>query len=352
MSKFRRVISVFFVIVFLCVGTPNSMAYSSSFTTSNTDETIAYENLNYFLQYELNIDCEIISSMFLYNNDDDIIAYAFVLSTGGYAITDLQGTIIEAQFDNSSLTEKFINFFGKIYYGGPTNYYAKNGNSFVDIVNNNVVSKETVLFNMDSFENTMLYSSISARNSNVSRGITMRYDLQHTLPTISYNPQNLHCASTAAAIVLHYFDDYRNSAIVPNYLDDATGVKLVDYLIPFIHGTPSVGGVTVREISNGVNDYFEDQNITGIYSDYTGITLSSSYTVANFFQECRTFIEADYPIIIIFNDNSSYGGHFYIIHGLLQDVSGGQYYAYLNNGAGSNNVFINLIYVNSVAIIW
>jgi UDP-N-acetylmuramyl tripeptide synthase len=82
----------------------------------------------------------------------------------------------------------------------------------MNIYNNTTVDYVQVLNNIISFENISFSNQFTTQlNSTSTRSITMRYDLDHPLQTISYNPGNVHCASTASAIVLHYLDDYRNA---------------------------------------------------------------------------------------------------------------------------------------------
>ncbi|MBQ7290119.1 MAG: hypothetical protein IJW76_00140 [Clostridia bacterium] len=352
LNKMKKIIVLILILTLLF--SSNILAINTSINLEKS-ENVAYYNFLTYIKNVLNLDNKINSSKPLYNIDDEIIGYCFLLSSQSYAITDLNGTIIEAHFEPNATYDIFNdNFNKKIYYGGPFNYYVKNKTDFMNIYNNTTVDYVQVLNNIISFENISFSNQFTTQlNSTSTRSITMRYDLDHPLQTISYNLGNVHCASTASAIVLHYLDDYRNANIIPDELDDATGVKLIDHLIPFIHGTPSVGGVTVSEIRTGLNNYFISRNMYyRVIKDSFPLNTSTSYPTGQIFTALRQIIELDYPIIVIFYDASGYGGHFYIIHGLLQDISGGQYYAYVNNGYGSNNIMLNLLYINSCAVVY
>ncbi|MBQ8404239.1 MAG: hypothetical protein IJX55_07455 [Clostridia bacterium] len=353
LNKMKKIIVV--VLILTLAFSANVFAVDTSIILE-TSEYVAYSNFSTYVENVLKLDNKINSSKSLYNIDDEIIGYCFLLSSQSYAITDLNGTIIEAHFEpNNTYDILNDNFNKKIYYGGPFNYYVKSETDFINIATDTIVDCNQAIHNIESFQSFSISNKLAQSINMASvRSITMRFDLDHSLKTISYNPGGVHCASTAAAIVLHYLDDYKNSNIIPDELDDSTGIKMVDHLIPFIHCTPSVGFVTVNEIRKGVNNYFISRNMgnymvatDGFYPD-----TSTSYPISTFFTSLRQIIEMDYPIIIIFSDTSGQGKHFYVIHGLLQDVSGGQYYAYVNNGLGSNNVMLNLNYAVNVAVIY
>jgi hypothetical protein len=224
----------------------------------------------------------------------------------------------------------------------------------------NLISAEYVQEDIEEFSeksNSTIIDNYSAMTAS-ARSVSFRYDLVNSLRTIEYNPNGV-CASTAAAIVLYYYDDYKNSNAITNEFQDSTGESLIVYLSTLINGIPPQSA-TVRQIRNGLLMYFAEQQLSNVYSaTYSGVSIDTTssttinQTISDEFSLFVSLIQNDNPIIVLFNAGigQTYDEHFLVIHGLLQDVSGGEYYAYLNDGWGSNNVMLNLKYLNSYAYI-
>ncbi len=324
-------------------------------------ETIE-ENMNLYISDVLQEDNEIVSYIPMYDTDNQVNAYCFFLSPCGYIITDLNGSIVEANFEHSKNYDLLQEVSNKaIYYSGPYSYYLlDNDGNLCDLISNRVLSTEYVEQSMDAFSEKANKSNVNnASTMSVSpRNITFRYDLTYPLRTIEYNPNGV-CASTAAAIVLYYYDDYKNSNAITNEFQDSTGESLIVYLSTLINGIPPQSA-TVRQIRNGLLMYFAEQQLSNVYSaTYAGVSIDTTssttinQTISDEFSLFVSLIQNDNPIIVLFNAGigETYDEHFLVIHGLLQDVSGGEYYAYLNDGWGSNNVMLNLKYLNSYAYI-
>ena len=361
MKKTNRLLSLVLVFALLFSTVNFALSIDNLNNTYISVETII-ENMNLYIPNVLQEDNEIVSYIPMYDTENQVVAYCFFLLPCGYIITDLNGSIVEANFEHSRNYDLLQEASSQtIYYSGPYSYYTlDNSGLLCDLMTDNLISAEYVQEDIDEFSeksNSTIIDNYSAMTAS-ARSISFRYDLVNSLRTIEYNPNGV-CASTAAAIVLYYYDDYKNSNAITNEFQDSTGESLIVYLSTLINGIPPQSA-TVRQIRNGLLMYFAEQQLSNVYSaTYSGVyidTTSSTtinQTISDEFSLFVSLIQNDNPIIVLFNAGigETYDEHFLVIHGLLQDVSGGEYYAYLNDGWGSNNVMLNLKYLNSYAYI-
>ena len=75
----------------------------------------------------------------LYNFDESIIAYCLIYKDNGYIIYDNNGNMIVRSDEGKPL---FYQINKPIYITGPTGYYYKDKNSFINILNSNIILNE------------------------------------------------------------------------------------------------------------------------------------------------------------------------------------------------------------------
>ncbi len=345
-----KVISIFLLLsIVLSFGITSVGATYNNFNDVDVQETVIS-----YVRNNLDLDIEIKDKINLYNLDDNIIAFAFILSSGGYIISDLKGEIIQAYFEYTKTSDVFCDVVEetKIYYAGVDNYFIKKNSCMIDLFTGEEIEENIVSQLINNFEEI---SSKPVATSNSSSGITpyavtSKYMLANPLATISYNPNNLICGSTAAAILLFYYDDYKDGNVLQGlYESDRTGETIIKFLAVPINGgiSDTSRGATVSDIRDGLNIYFNSMNL----KDYSAIADSRNLGFG-YSNDFMNMIRSDKPFILIFDDvEGSPRGHFYVVHGILLDYGNGLYYVYCNNGYGSNNVFLSMKYACNYVVL-
>ena len=91
----------------------------------------------------------------LYNFDESIIAYCLIYKDNGYIIYDNNGNMIVRSDEGKPL---FYQINKPIYITGPTGYYYKDKNSFINILNSNInkytieyLANEYLDFNLEEY---------------------------------------------------------------------------------------------------------------------------------------------------------------------------------------------------------
>lgn len=159
--------------------------------------------------------------------------------------------------------------------------------------------------------------------------------IKGVVPNYSYNPNGI-CGSTAAAMLLRWYDIYVNTKYVPASLVSSSGTSLIKHLVPYIDGENP--GSKPGEVYSGIQDYCTDQKI----SHSGGLeAVSSDYIIGR--------VSSDgVPYIMGLRASSSYGAHW--VTGYGYTLSGSTCYAIVNDGHGKTDVSINI--VNGDFIVW
>ena len=342
MKKFIAII-MSILIVGCCLVTP-----ASATNISKEKNNFITERVEDFVSSRKGEDFTIKAIKPFLDEEENVISYCYFLEPVGYVIIDTGAEVVEAAFDNTASYKALISQEGNIYYAGPLNYYTRNNSCYNNIMTKEAVPENAVAVSINEFTDTISTSvSYNAVNTNaLSRGSITTDKLTGTLRRYSYNTGVI-CGSTAAAIMLMYYRDYRDSWVVPSWHDTSTGQSLIELIRPEINGDPPQGAFC-SDVVRGLNFYFRWRGIADQYS----ATWSSGSVSATTYNAIRSLITANKPVEILINDHPTYGNHFVVAHGVEKEIHGSTYYyIYAGDGWGSNNVLISFRYLRQYAYI-
>lgn len=221
----------------------------------------------------------------LYSTDGALIA--IYLSNGNdYCILNSENyEIIEMSDEhNIEFIEQANKNTKKVIYSSPLNYYSKSSsgelqNQFNEVITDNLVQavnfkdlakKESTIFEKQNFKfnnsSTMASPKFGIYDYFVSSS--------NLIPNYSYNPNGI-CGSTAAAMLLMYFDKRDNNNYVPANLESSDGVKLIKTLMPLIDGTNPGSGY--NELVNGLNNYLSRNGFSRTSYKRSDFSLNLNY---------------------------------------------------------------------------
>lgn len=331
-NKLKKLLCIFISSVLFIIPT---VCFAESGSTLNDD----------MLGFISSKNCQVIGDATpLYTVDEEVIAYYHALQPKGYLICDVSGNIIEGSFENNiNLPEQMI------YYLGPMNLCVKNLDSFEDIKSGNlyeasVVEESSELFadKINSVASVDRSIGLNARSVN-PRSVAYN-TVNGTLRTYDYNPTGI-CGSTAAAILLMYYDDYVDGGMVSSSYTSSTGQSLIRLLVPHIETDGEGNGSETADVVSGLNWYL------------SWVGKSSSYTARSYvwvdYDDYMDLIDDDTPAIIGLYSHPTYGNHWVVGYGYEKYIRQDRSYCYyiLNDGWGSNAVFILSDYVDDAIYI-
>lgn len=241
----------------------------------------------------------------------------FTLFPKGYAIYDeISGIIEEMQLDSDS---PYNDKYGEAYYGGPLNYLLKRNDEFYNILNDEHITEEDILYLYD-------LEVYTVNNRSGSKGLpttTNNWYINNTSYFTSllgddfgYNNTGI-CTQIACQIILGYYDNYVNTKYVPaNYRSGyGTTSSFLTLLESFI-GTTSSG---LSNAASGINTYFNS-----IFFPST----SASYDIGNHntvFTRVSNNVSNNRPTVIAmfnsYNSNCSMN-HSVVAYGYREELTG------------------------------
>lgn len=309
----KKILVLFITLSFLCPS-----VIKESYTLSKySDET------NYVKSFLISIkkDSNISEPIELSNFNNSLEALAFNIDSGGYIILNTNDyNIVEMSFDNSSPYDKN----DSNYYNGPLQYYAKENDKYISIMDNNIVNIE----NIETFYHTKKEPYlISLKKQNlstydISRSLDVEKHLNGSLSQWYVSGNN--CGSIACAIMMKYYDAY----IDGNYVDSAYESK--NNLIALMQQYVGSGSTMYSSIVGGLTQYFFNKNINNTCNVSSGFSFSLLMSKIN----------NNRPLIYLMQNHPSYGNHYVIAHGYFNSDINGKYMI-INDGWGRNNVWIN-----------
>lgn len=272
----------------------------------------------------------------LYDADDNVIAWGYTLSPTGYLIVKDQ-TVVEFSLVNESP------FSGKekTYFGGPLNYYTKTSSGYKGVRSAQTIDKDRLQNEAVAFSNVKTPQAAAAQsqfNNALSYDSSESCYLSGTPRTYTYNPNGV-CGSTASAVFLMYYHDYKDSFVVPSWYVTSDGVSLINLLIPHIDG--DVPGSSEADVENGLGWYLRWRGISSTYCTY-----STSLDYSNY----KSIIASGRPAIVLMNGNPTYGDHWVVGHGYYYYASGRDAWCYyvVDDLFGNNGISINSSYVTDI----
>lgn len=296
---------------------------------------------------------EIVSQKALYGANDLVLAHCYFLRPEGYVIVDTNGMVTEAAFEATASYRALQAGTEKIYYTGALSYYVKGNENYRDIVSQETVSAEAVasalVTHREMVQSNAVKTSLLQRNQSIQpQSSVVNQFATGSLRKYSYNP-NVICGSTAAAILLMYYRDYKDSWIVPSWHVTDTGESLINLLVPQINGDPPQVAYS-SDVALGLNWYFRWRGISDQYYSNWNQFVSQADTYEKFL----SYMLASTPVEVLINNHGVYGNHFVVAHGVQLKWFGGDvysYYMFVGDGWGSNDVLISMSYIRSYAYI-
>lgn len=285
-----------------------------------------------------NEDASISQVVPMYNTEDTVIAWLYVLDPVGYVVEDASHEIVvEFSFCNSfNYTEG-----DTLYYGGPTQFYQKDSGSFYNVKSDVAVSDGEVAEKSLAFATTTA-SLIENADSTLSLlANTPPYSLdKNEFQLYEYNPDG-RCGSVAAAILLAYYNDNGYSGLVPSTYYNSD-VRFTNYLMPHIEGLDAESGSSTNDLVSGLNWYLQQKNFDSKLAAYSKANGSfSTYTGK---------IDGGDPVILDLDAEPTYGEHWVVGYGYDYDQFIVQYnqFAIVDDGWGDVEISINWKYVGDL----
>lgn len=321
MKKIKKIFASIMIMVFAT----SSVVYAASdISDLRNDITITG------LLQQLNEKGDFLNVKILKDYDGSERYYYLPFLTQGYLIYDRELNTIH-EYSTVDDVES-IDLYDEVYYGGALLYLYVVGDDFYDLsMNKKVGKKSEIIKNVNLEKKTVIKKRLASGTVRTNSS----QEIKGVVPNYSYNPNGI-CGSTAAAMLLRWYDIYVNTKYVPASLVSSSGTSLIKHLVPYIDGENP--GSKPGEVYSGIQDYCADQKI----SHSGGLeAVSADYIIGR--------VSSDgVPYIMGLRASSSYGAHW--VTGYGYTLSGSTCYAIVNDGHGRTDVSINI--VNGDFMVW
>lgn len=329
LKKQTKLLSLFMALVMLISFMVAGQIPASAIEITTDNSLMYQEYVKYYLQANENYTPVFTGYKTLLDVDTNVpTAYCFEFNNG-YIIIDISAMSVYEY--SLSTPSPYLGFnSAQLYYNGPIAYYFKASSDYVHTyaeldeegnftytipVNEmtSVISGDENL--TDSQKAEKLLSMKSVYETNATTILAERY-LSGSLTTAWLDG---YCGPTAAHCMLRYlgFTD-RNIA-------STDVIRIIS--------TYTGQAVTISSMTNGMNNYLSDHNYNA--------TVDWCYYD---FSRVMTEINSNTPLTLGTNDGgiAPGGGHVQTIHGYKKTTDGTytNYYLYINNSWGSNNVVL------------
>lgn len=213
-------------------------------------------------------------------------------------------------------------------------YFTKSGEILVEIpTGEELGSKESFVSYANDIDANAERATMR-RNAALPDTKSAHY-ISGTVPNYDHNPDGI-CGSTAAAMLLRWYDLYQNNNYVPSSLESANGVVLIEHLRSYIDGDNP--GSDPGDVYFGILDYCADQGV----SHAGGI---ENYSDAYVMGRVDTY---EIPFLVCTLNHPKYGNHW--VTGYGYNYSNGTCYPIVNDGWGNKGIAINPIFLRQ--IVW
>ncbi|EOL42427.1 hypothetical protein RV11_GL001977 [Enterococcus phoeniculicola] len=257
-----------------------------------------------------------------------INALAIVFLNDSYAIFGVpSGQLIEYCLSENSFPYSDNQ---ENYYGGPLNYFQKCEADFQHLVTKELISLQTV-------ENEMTNQK-SQSKTQTHHSENKRYDEWVGIPENRFfayrnwrTPSGYLCGTYASTVLLAYYQDYLDEAIIPSRLREKNENRYEDlagYLRRFIqpHGLPTIP----FQVGFGLSRYF----------DHFKLNYRARTTVIGSWNRAIKRIQQGKPVAvgILKILGSTYGNHWVTAYAYLEKSDGTRYYKIHDNWGNYNKV--------------
>ncbi len=312
------------------------LAFSLSVPVFAADDNNT-ERITQFIQNR-NENASITNIVPMYDTNDTIIAWLYILDPIGYVVEDSSHEII-IEF---SMTSTFEYNSNKLYYGGPTQFYTKAADTFSNIKSDTTMSVVEVSESTSNFTNRVNEILTSKSNGIAPLANTPPYSLdKNKFQTYDYNPDG-RCGSVSAAILLSWYNDNGYSNLVSSSMY-SNAETFTNYLTPHIEGlTSSSSGSSTADLVSGLNWYLGVKNFS---KKLSAVSLSNG-SYSTYIKK----IDANTPVILDLDAAPTYNEHWVVGYGYDYDQIIIKYneFAICNDGWGNLDININWKYVGDL----
>lgn len=174
----------------------------------------------------------------------------------------------------------------------------------------------------------------------------MEKDVWHGLPEERFElyqnwrtPSGYLCGTYAASVLLAYYQDYLDSAVIPRYIRQklsGDGETLANFLRLFVqrHGLPTIAW----QVAHGISCFF----------NHHGYPVQARATMIGGWQRSVKRIDQGKPLIIGLNQllGSTYGNHWVVAYAYME-TNQGERYLKIHDNWGNYRAVIPAKWVNA-----
>ncbi|WP_462271970.1 C39 family peptidase [Methanohalophilus sp.] len=316
-TKEMRIATLTLIAMFVAtmVIVPAAVGQKNDFSTEKEYGELFLENMDQ--------SKKLIKPIPLNNMNGDLEAVSFSMKNGGYIIINVNDLSVpefslEGNSPFSDRTKTYV-------YNGPLAYMEDKQGALFQIGMRNAADEAVTpeyVYTVASADKDKKLADLKALNNRMNTRSIGSGSLDDSLRT--WEDDNILCGPIAAGITLMYFDDQHDDDFVDSTNEYQGG--LLDLIIN--GGYIPNQDTDTSTVKNGLNDYLEDRNLDDDYS------TDSRYSFS--FNELKSLINSDKPVIVDTDNHPTYGEHWIIAHGYVELIN--YKYMIINNGWGGNNI--------------
>lgn len=316
----------------LIICTVSNTVYAASKSSTNNNKMME-DILEKIGQKKVNIG----KAEILYDINENQFGKCYDIDNTGYVITDNDGKIVEFSFTKANPYGNNKN--DKKYYSGPLGYMTGTDEEFIDLNSHEKIQRKELkerLNEIDKERPSQVNSepqglTVQSDTASYATSPTLSGRLYYSLQKWNYNTDGT-CGALAAAIAFDYIDTYIDYRWVPY---SYTGQSLYNELKPYIHMQMGGGyiGADRNDVCTGINQWMTSK--AGYYKLWSASGFSWDTLV-------NEITNHGHPVLLAVHNHSTYGEHWVIGHGY--NAAYGYYYGIVNDGWGSNDVYLDTSY--------
>lgn len=275
------------------------------------------------------------SPVYLYNLDEQLEAFFYPLWASGYIVVSYKdGHVIEYSPYNLPVALQRLSSNETIYYNGPLTFCIKEDNQFVNIVSNEVISR-----NSDYYKYSVPYTrNIAIKNyASDTMNTATRSSLLPSPENYVSATEGWYCTITGISNILEY---YKEEFSADTYCAGVSSVATLRSILNsghYIHNAPlnldSAAGLHLRGEYTGLRSYLNRSDVADYSVTVTSTTHTKVKTQINSYS--RPVLLTIYTTSINSNSDPT-STHIVLCYG-YNETAMTTYYI-VNNGWGHNNI--------------
>ena len=331
MKLYKKVFVILMIVIMLF--TPTFVFANERNGFCDTEKmNFARRRAEIFLE-RIGYDVILNETILLKNLNDEYEAVCFGIEESGYIIVNLNDFSVPEWSPTG--TNPYNNVSDPIY-NGPMNYYKKVGRQILSINDGSALKLTDVryVYAAESIvDQEHYFDSFFEDEENNLRHINVEKYISGSLKPWRQTCSNC-CGATASAICMRYYYDYVSTAYVSH--DKIEREPLISLMRQYVG--PNYTTTTMMRV--GLQRYLNSRPV------------NNNARSGNFsFSTIKGKINGSRPVIIGTQNDSTYGNHWMIVHGFFESIVDGKY-VIVNNGYGSNNVWLDITRVNFYKIVY